>query len=254
MRKQAKRFGAEIHVSMITNIDTSSYPYEVTLADESTFKTRSFIVASGAAPRKLGIPGETLLWGNGVSSCATCDGAFYPDKHVIVIGGGDSAMEEATFLTKFAKTVTVIHRRDELRASQIMQDRAMKNDKIEWKWSHEVLEIHGDKENGPRAVTLVNNKTEETYEFACDGVFYAIGHIPNTQIFDGQLDIDDEGYITTAPDSTKTNIPGIFAVGDVQDKVFRQAITAAGTGCMGALEAEHYLAALGEDDAEAAAE
>ena len=254
MRKQAKRFGAEIHIALIERVDTSSTPYEVHLTDGSSFKTRSLIVASGAAPRKLGIPGETRLWGVGVTSCATCDGAFYPDKHVIVIGGGDSAMEEATFLTRFARTVTVVHRREELRASKIMQDRAMNNDKIEWKWNNEVRAIHGSKEEGVTSVTLFDNKSGEEYEFECDGVFYAIGHIPNTQIFDGQIDTDEEGYIITAPDSTKTNVPGIFAVGDVQDKVYRQAITAAGTGCMGALEAEHYLAAMSENDDQAAAE
>lgn len=245
MRKQAVRFGAEIHMSLLEKVDFNAPHHAVTLSDGTQFKTKTLVIASGASPRKLGLEGERTLWGAGVSSCAVCDGAFYPDKDVIVIGGGDSAMEEATFLTRFAKKVSLVHRRDELRASKIMQKRALSNDKIEWKWSHAVTAIHGTAEEGVTGVTYKNLKTGEEYEEKTDGVFLAIGHIPNTSIFaDSDLALDDEGYVITAPDSTKTNIPGIFAVGDVQDKVFRQAITAAGSGCMGALEAEHYLAAL----------
>lgn len=242
MRDQAKRFGAEIHFSMISHVDTSSYPYTVHLDDGSKFKTKTFIIASGASPRKLDIPGEAHFWGRGVSSCATCDGAFYRDQVVAVVGGGDSAMEEATFLTKFASKVVLIHRRHELRASKIMQQRAQDNPKIEWMLNHEVEEVIGDNEHGVQKVRLLDKDTNETKEVDIHGFFLAIGHIPNTSIFQGQVDTDEEGYIITKPGSTKTNIPGIFAVGDVQDRVYRQAITAAGTGCMGALDAEHFLA------------
>lgn len=253
MRKQALRFGAEIHFSMIEHVDFSQAPYAVTLSDGTIFHTKTLIISSGAAPRKMSIPGESEFWGKGVSSCATCDAAFYKDQHVIVVGGGDSAMEEATFLTRFASKVTLVHRRDELRASKIMQTRALDNPKIEWKWSHSVAEVKGTDAVGVQSVTLVDLKDDKEYDYPVDGFFLAIGHIPNTKIFkDSELKLDDEGYIVTAPDSTKTNIPGVYAVGDVQDKIYRQAITAAGTGCMGALEAEHYLAAL--EDVAAAAE
>ena len=254
MRKQAMRFGAESHYSMIEKVDFSSAPYAVTLSDGTVFHTRTLIISSGAAPRRLHIPGEEKLWGKGVSSCAVCDAAFYPDKRVIVVGGGDSAMEEAMVLSRYASKVTVVHRRDTLRASKIMQDRAMNNPKVEFKWSHTVSEIHGSEELGVQGITLVDLETDKSYEYEADGFFLAIGHIPNTSVFvDSELELDEEGYISTAPDSTATNIPGVFAVGDVQDKIFRQAITAAGTGCMGALEAEHYLMAL-QDDVSAAAE
>lgn len=252
IRKQAARFGAEIHYSLIEQVDFSAHPYVVTLSDGTQYKTNTLLIASGARPRKLGLEGEERLWGVGVSSCATCDGFFYKDKEVVVVGGGDSAMEEATFLTKYASKVTVVHRRDELRASKIMQDRALKHPKIEWKWSHGIKAVHGDKKAGVTGLTLHDIKSGEDYEFKTDGLFLAIGHIPNTSIFDSTLEMDEEGYIVTEPDSTRTNIPGVFAVGDVQDKVFRQAITAAGTGCMGAIEAEHFLAAL--EDVQAAAE
>lgn len=242
MRDQAKRFGAEIHFSMVTRVDTESHPYTVHLDDGSSFKTRTFLIASGASPRKLSIPGESKFWGRGVSSCATCDGAFYREQVVAVVGGGDSAMEEATFLTKFASKVILIHRREELRASKIMQQRAQDNPKIEWMLNHEVEEVVGNEEDGVQRVRVRDNLTQETKEVPVHGFFLAIGHIPNTSIFGGQLDMDDEGYLITAPGSTKTNIPGVFAVGDVQDKIYRQAITAAGSGCMGALDAEHFLA------------
>ena len=244
MRKQAQRFGAEIHLAMVQSIDVTKHPYVVHLSDGSTFETRTFIVASGASPRRLGLPGETRLWGYGVSSCATCDGAFYRDKEVVVVGGGDTAMEDATFLTKFAKKVTIVHRRDTLRASKIMQQRAMDNPKIEFLWHCEVRAVHGDKDQGVTGLTLWHNVEEREFEHRTDGLFLAIGHIPNTAVVRDVLQADEEGYIVTKPDSTKTNVPGVYAVGDVQDKVWRQAITAAGTGCMGALEAEHFLADL----------
>lgn len=245
MRNQALRFGAEIHVAMVEKIEAEEdASFTIHLDNGQTFKTRTVILGSGARPRKLGIPGEEEFWANGVSSCAVCDGAFFRDVPLAVVGGGDSAMEEATFLTKFATKVTIIHRRDELRASKIMQQRAINDPKIEFLYSHQVDEVVGDSENGVTHIKIRDRKTDEARELQVAGFFLAIGHIPNTDVFEGLLDMDDEGYITTAPDSTKTNVPGIFAVGDVQDKVYRQAITAAGTGCMGALEAEHYLAAL----------
>lgn len=245
MRGQAERFGAEFHFAEIVSVETDAHPYTVNLADGTSYKTRTLIIASGASPRKLGLESEDALWGFGVSSCATCDGAFFKNKELIVIGGGDSAMEEATFLTRFASKVTIVHRRDTLRASKIMQDRAMNNAKIDFAWNSQVVEILGDKlSGGVTGVILEDTQTGERREVAIDGVFLGIGHIPNSSVFAGQVDMDEEGYILTAPDSTRTNIPGIFAVGDVQDNVFRQAITAAGSGCMGALEAEHYLAGL----------
>ena len=256
MRHQAIRFGAEIHFAVVTDVDFDGGPHTITLDDGTSFKTRALVIASGARPRKLGLEGESLFWGAGVSSCATCDGAFYRDREVAVVGGGDSAMEEATFLAKFASKVTIIHRRDELRASAIMQKRAMDHPKVEFLWSHEVVDIYGESEGKVKDVKglkVKSTKSGEVSDFPVDGLFLGIGHIPNTDLFDGKIDTDEEGYIITAPDSTKTNVPGVFAVGDVQDKVFRQAITAAGTGCMGALEAEHYLAEL-EDAGAAAAE
>lgn len=244
MREQAKRFGAEIHYAMIEKVDTSAHPYTIHLDDGSSFKTKTLIVASGARPRKLGFPGEEKFWGRGISSCATCDAAFYREQVVAVVGGGDSAMEEATFLTKFAKKVYVVHRRDELRASKIMQQRAMTNDKIEFLWSTEVVDVYGNEEDGVKGMKLRDRKTDEISDVDINGFFLAIGHIPNTSIFGEELNMDAEGYIQTRPDSTHTNIEAIFAVGDVQDNVYRQAITAAGSGCKGALDAEHFLASL----------
>ncbi len=255
MRHQALRFGAEIHFAIVTEVELEGRPYTVTLDDGTTFEARTLVVASGARPRKLGLESETLFWGAGVSSCATCDGAFFRDREVAVIGGGDSAMEEATFLTKFASKVTIIHRRDDLRASAIMQKRAMDNPKVEFLWSHEVVDIYGEAEGRVKDVKglkVKDRKTGEVRDFPVDGLFLGIGHIPNTDLFTGKLDTDDEGYLVTAPDSTQTSVPGVFAVGDVQDKVFRQAITAAGTGCMGALEAERFLADLEDEEAAAA--
>lgn len=245
-RQQAERFGTEIHMTLIDEADLSERPFDIKLEDGTEFVTDSLIIASGARARLLGLENESRLMGHGVSTCATCDGYFFRDQELAIVGGGDSAMEEATFLTKFASKVTVIHRRDELRASEIMQERAFENDKVEFLWSHEVVDIIGDKEDGVDHLKVVNNKTEEVNDFDVDGLFIAIGHIPNTEIFEGQLDMDEEGYIETKPDSSHTNIPGVFATGDVQDYTYRQAVTAAGSGCKGALDAERFLEAQGD--------
>ena len=239
-RRQAERFGADFVTDDVTRVDFSERPHRVYVGDDE-FRANTVIVATGASARQLGLESERRLQGRGVSYCATCDAAFFPDKHVIVVGGGDSAMEEATFLTRFAGKVTIVHRRDEFRASQIMLDRARANDKIEWVTNAVVDEVlGGDRVTGVRLRDL---NTGETWELDADGVFAAIGHDPNTSLFLEQLDHDDAGYLTTKPGSTQTNIPGVFAVGDVQDHVYRQAVTAAGSGCMGALDAERYLAA-----------
>ncbi|MFU8805735.1 MAG: thioredoxin-disulfide reductase [Bradymonadaceae bacterium] len=241
MRAQAARFGLESHIALISEVDTSERPFKVTLDDGTQFKTQTLIVASGASARLLGLESESHLMGYGVSTCATCDGYFFRGKELVIIGGGDSALEEAIFLTKFGSKVTVIHRRDELRASKIMQDRALAHPKIEFIWNTELAEVLGTRETGVTGLKLYNNKTEETSEFPCAGVFVAIGHIPNTHVFEGKIDMNEDGYIITEAGSTATNVPGIFAVGDVQDFIYRQAITAAGSGCMGAIDAERYL-------------
>ncbi len=243
-RAQAERFGTEIHQYMISEVDFSQRPFKVTLDDDTVFHTKTLIVASGARARLLGLPSESELMGYGVSTCATCDGFFFRGKEIAVIGGGDSALEEANFLTRFASKVTLVHRRGELRASKIMQDRALKNPKIEFAWNSAVIEIKGTKEGGVKALVLGDTTNGTTREIHCEGVFVAIGHIPNTQILAGKLDMDENGYVITKSHSSKTNIDGVFAVGDVQDHEYRQAITAAGSGCMGALDAERYLEAL----------
>lgn len=243
-RRQAERFGTRYLYKMVTKADFSSRPFRLTTDDGAEYTADAVIVASGASARLLGLPSERELMGYGVSACATCDGFFYKDKHVVVVGGGDTAMEEATFLTKFASRVTVVHRRDELRASKIMQDRAMRNGKVDFQWNKVVAEIKGTKDGGVTAVVLEDTVTGERSDFACEGVFMAIGHKPNTDVFRGQLEMDDTGYLLVEKGSTRTAIPGVFAAGDVQDKVYRQAVTAAGSGCMAALDAEHYLAAL----------
>ncbi|HVG09082.1 MAG TPA: FAD-dependent oxidoreductase, partial [Thermoanaerobaculia bacterium] len=212
--------------------------------DEETFRTDALIISTGATAKLQGIPAEKELMGYGVSACATCDGFFFRDKEVVVIGGGDSAMEEATFLTKFASKVSIIHRRRELRASKIMQDRAFANPKIAWIWDSVVTDIVGSREQGVKAVKLHNKRTGLDSEYPTQGVFFAIGHKPNTEIFKGKVEMNDVGYIRVADPSTKTNIPGVFACGDAADPIYRQAITAAGTGCRAAIDAEHWLAEL----------
>ena len=239
-RDQAKRFGAECHFKHVTKVDLSDRPFKVWVADE-TYTSDTIIIATGATARLLGLESETRLMGHGVSACATCDGFFFKDKKVIVIGGGDSAMEEANFLTKFAAEVQIIHRRDALRASKIMQERIMNNPKITIQWNTVLEDIKGNETDGVSGVTLRDTRTDEIRKEPCDGVFLAIGHVPNTELFDAVLDLDDQKYIRTDNDSSRTSIAGVFACGDVQDHIYRQAITAAGTGCMAAMDAEKYL-------------
>ncbi|MDX6487586.1 MAG: thioredoxin reductase, partial [Gaiellaceae bacterium] len=236
-RRQAERFGTEFLTDDVTRVDFSEEPYRVWVGDDE-YRAEAIIVATGATARKLGLPSEEALQGRGVTYCATCDGAFYREKEVLVVGGGDSAMEEASFLTKFASKVTVVHRRDEFRASQIMIDRARSNPKIEFVMNatvDEVLGVEGGKMTGVR---LRNTVTDDTWTIPADGLFVAIGHDPNTALFVDQLEHDDAGYLITQHGSTDTNVPGVFAAGDVQDHTYRQAITAAGSGCMAALDAE----------------
>ena len=251
-REQALRFGTEIINVWIDKVDLSQRPFtlygkESEDSEEITtiIKADTLIISTGASAKWLGIPGEAPvpegLGGNGVSACATCDGFFFRDKPIVVVGGGDTAMEEALFLTKFASKVTLIHRRDEFRASKIMQERVLAHEKIEVLWNTEVKEIHGSKETGVESVTLYNNKTQETTNFPTQGVFVAIGHKPNTDLFKDVLDMDDVGYLKTEGRTMKTNIPGVFASGDAQDSYYRQAVTAAGTGCMAAIDAERFL-------------
>jgi thioredoxin reductase (NADPH) len=238
MRKQAERFGAELRAEDVTEVDLTADPKRVIVEGE-TFLARAVIIASGSRYRELGVPGEKKLSGHGVSWCATCDGFFFREQEIAVVGGGDSAMEEALFLTRFAKTVTVIHRRDELRASKIMQERAFANPKITFRWNSEVSEILGDtKITGLR---LRDTLTGAESELAVCGVFVAIGHDPRSELFTGQLATDSEGYLLVEQPSTRTGIPGVFACGDVVDHTYRQAVTAAGTGCAAALDAERYL-------------
>jgi len=242
-RDQAKRFGAECHFKHVTKVDLSDRPFKVWVADE-TYTSDTIIIATGATARLLGLESETRLMGHGVSACATCDGFFFKDKKVLVIGGGDSAMEEANFLTKFAAEVQIVHRRDALRASKIMQDRIMNNPRITIQWNTVLEDIEGNEADGVSGVSLRDTRTDEVRQEACDGVFLAIGHVPNTELFDAVLDLDDQKYIRTVDASSRTSIAGVFACGDVQDHVYRQAITAAGTGCMAAMDAEKYLESL----------
>jgi thioredoxin reductase (NADPH) len=243
-REQAARFGTEFLTTWVNSVDLSKRPFTLT-TDEQEIKADTLIIASGASAKWLGIPGEAPvpqgLGGAGVSACATCDGFFFRGKPLVVVGGGDTAMEEATFLTKFATKVTVIHRRDSLRASKIMQDKAFKNEKIEFLWDTAVEEIQGTPQGGVTGVRIKNLKTGAESIFPCEGVFIAIGHQPNTGVFQGWLEMDDVGYIKTDGRTTATNIPGVFACGDAQDASYRQAITAAGTGCMSAIDAERFL-------------
>ena len=240
MRKQAVRFGATCEYKTVDKVGLLSSPFTIWVKDEK-YTADTIIISTGASARLLGLDSEKELMGYGVSACATCDGFFFKEKEVLVVGGGDSAAEEAVFLTKFASKVTIIHRRDELRASKIMQDRVFDNKSIEIMWNSSLDDISGTKDSGVTGATIKDTVSGDTKKISCDGVFMAIGHIPNTSVFKGQLDLDDKGYIITKPDSTYTNIPGVFACGDVQDQTYRQAVTAAGTGCMSAIDAERWL-------------
>jgi thioredoxin reductase (NADPH) len=240
-RAQAQRFGADCRYGYVTDVDFDKRPYKITVDEETTLFARTIIISTGASAKWLNLPSEQRLRGKGVSACATCDGAFFRDQHVVIVGGGDTAMEEATFLTKFASKVTVIHRRDELRASKAMQNRAFNNPKIEFMWDSELKEVLG--EDVVQGVEVYNNKTEKiTLLEDVTGVFIAIGHKPNTDLFKGVLTMDNVGYIKTKNGSTETDLEGIFASGDAMDPDYRQAVTAAGTGCMAALDAERFLA------------
>ena len=239
-RKQAQRFGAECLFKTVDKVDFSERPYKV-WADGNEYSAEAIIISTGATARLLGLESESELMGHGVSACATCDGFFFRDKKVLVVGGGDSAMEEATFLTKFASEVVLIHRRDEFRASKIMIDRALANPKISVEYNSNVDDIIGTKETGVTAVRLKDTISGAKRDVVCDGIFMAIGHKPNTQLFNGSIDLDNAGYIITNSDTTYTNLEGVFACGDVQDHVYRQAVTAAGTGCMAAIDAERWL-------------
>ena len=242
MRAQAERFGTEFLTGDVSAVNFKNHPLTLTIDGERTVETQTAIIATGASAIPIGLPNEKRLTGHGVSTCATCDGFFFREKELVVVGGGDSAMEEATFLTKFATKVSIVHRRDKLRASKIMQERAMKNEKIAFVWNSVVEDILGsDLVTGVRLKNVVTGKTTD---LACAGVFVAIGHRPNTALFTGQLDMDEKGYIRTHKGTT-TSVRGIFAAGDVQDSTYRQAITAAGTGCMAAIDAERFLEALG---------
>jgi thioredoxin reductase (NADPH) len=238
MEKQASRFGAEMLHQTATRVDLSVRPFGVWAGDEE-WRAQTLIIASGATAKWLGVPGEQRLLGRGVSACATCDGFFFRDRELVVVGGGDTAMEEATFLTKFASNIAIVHRRDEFRASKIMQDRALSNPKISVIWDSVVEEIQGD--GGVTGVRLRNVKTEEPTQHRTDGVFVAIGHTPNTSLFQGQVELTDGGYIVVDEPSTATSVPGVFAAGDVTDRVYRQAVTAAGQGCKAAMDAERFL-------------
>ncbi|MBC7931634.1 MAG: thioredoxin-disulfide reductase [Rubrivivax sp.] len=246
--EQAKRFGTEFLITFVNKVDLSARPFTLWTDEGHEIKAETLIVASGASAKWLGIPGEAPapegLGGMGVSACATCDGFFFKGKPIVVVGGGDTAMEEATFLTRYASRVTLIHRRESLRASKIMQDKAFKNPKIDFMWNTDVREVLGTPETGVTGVKLYDNQTGAESEFACEGVFIAIGHKPNTDVFKDWLDMDGVGYIKTAGVSMATNIPGVFACGDAQDSVYRQAVTAAGTGCMAAIDAERFLDSL----------
>ncbi len=243
MRRQAQRFGAECVFKIVDKVELSGQPFKV-YTDGEEHLAKAVIISTGASAKLLGLPSETEYMGYGVSACATCDGFFFKDQRIIVIGGGDTAMEEATYLTKFGKEVTIVHRREEFRASKIMLDRAKNNPKIKFLVDTVLVEVLGKTVDGKKIVTgarLKNLKTGKEFVYECEGVFLGIGHKPNTEIFNGQIDMEDNGYLITTKSTTETNIPGVFACGDAQDFTYRQAVTAAGTGCMAAIDAERYL-------------
>ncbi|WP_329118454.1 thioredoxin-disulfide reductase [Streptomyces sp. NBC_01353] len=246
MRAQAERFGAELVPDDVVAVDLTGEIKTVTDTAGTVHRAKAVIVTTGSQHRKLGLPKEDELSGRGVSWCATCDGFFFKDQDIAVVGGGDTAMEEATFLSRFAKSVTIVHRRDSLRASKAMQERAFADPKIKFAWDSEVAEIHGDQKLS--GLTLRNTKTGETSELPVTGLFIAVGHDPRTELFKGQLELDEEGYLKVNAPSTRTNLSGVFGAGDVVDHTYRQAITAAGTGCSSALDAERYLAALADNE------
>jgi thioredoxin reductase (NADPH) len=240
MRRQAQRFGTDVVNGFVHKVNLMDRPFRVYYADQEV-ETKTVVISTGSSAKMIGLESEANLMGHGVSTCATCDGFFYRGKKIAVVGGGDSAMEEGTFLTKFATEVNVIHRRESLRASKIMQDRAFANPKIKFHWNTEVKDILGSKEAGVNGIKIHNLKSRETSVLDVEGLFVAIGHHPNTEIFRGQIELDEKGYVKTQPGTSRTNIDGVFACGDVQDPIFRQAVTAAGSGCMAAIEAERWL-------------
>ena len=244
-REQAKRFGTDVELDTVTEVDLSVSPFRLTLDAGGALTADAVIVSSGASAKLLGLESEKLLMGHGVSACATCDAFFFKGKDVVVVGGGDTAMEEATFLTKFATKVTIVHRREEFRASKIMLERARMNRKIAWKINATVEEIHGSKSHGVTGVTLKDTRTGQISHFPTQGVFLAIGHSPNTAIFRGQLEMNDVGYIQVKSPSTQTSVEGVFAAGDVADPTYRQAVSAAGEGCKAAMDAERWLSSKG---------
>lgn len=246
MKKQAARFNTKYLETLVSKVELGARPFKLITQSNQTLTCDTLIISTGANPRLLNIPGEKDLMGFGVSTCATCDGAFFRQRIICVNGGGDSACEEAGFLSRFGSKVYLIHRRDKLRASKVMQDRVMSNPKIEVLWNKSVKQVNGNKKDGVTSLILTDTVTQQDSELKADALFVAIGHIPNSQLFEGQLDMDENKYLVTAPDSTKTKIPGVFACGDVRDHVFRQAVTAAGTGCMAAIEAERWLESQGE--------
>jgi len=244
-KAQVERFGTRFIFDQINKVDLESHPFTISTDSSGEITCDALIIATGASAQLLGLDSETELMGFGVSACATCDGFFFRDKEVVVVGGGDTAMGEAVFLAKFATKVTVVHRRDELRASKIMQQRAIDNPKVEFAWNSVITEIIGSQDGGVTGVLLQDTQTGEVRDFPTQGVFMAIGHRPNTDVFTGVIDMDESGYINTVPGTAKTSIEGVWACGDVQDSVYRQAVTAAGTGCMAAIEAERWLAEKG---------